>query len=299
MELNRNNLVTLGISFNAAFRGGVAQAESISQAVTTDVPSSTGKEEYGWLGKLPNVREWLGDRVVNNISQSSYTIKNKDYENTVAVLRNDIRDDNLGLYGMLFTEMGMATVAHKEMLVWGAMKAGFTTACFDNQPFFSNAHPVLDVNGAPTTYANTDNAPGGGAPWFLIDDTRALKPILFQDRQPFEFVAKDRVDDDNVFTKKEFHYGVDARHNVGYGFPQYAWGSTAALNDANYAAARASMLALKGDYGRPIGVQPKLLVVHPTLEEAGRQLLIADRNAAGASNVWMGSAKLLVSPWLA
>lgn len=298
MELNRNNLVTLGIAFNSAFKGGVAQAESTSAAVTTAVPSSTGKEEYGWLGKIPSVREWLGDRVVNNISQSSYTIANKDYENTIAVLRNHIVDDNLGLYGPLFTEMGMATVAHKETLIWGALQAGFANNCFDGTPFFSTAHPVLDVNGQPTTYKNTDDAPGGGAPWFLIDDTRALKPIIFQDRQPFEFVARDKVDDENVFQRKEFQYGVDARHNVGYGFPQYAWGSTATLDDAHYANARAKMRSLTGDYGRKIGVRPTLLVVHPTLEEAGLQLLNAERNAAGASNVWKGTAKLLVAEWL-
>jgi len=296
--INRGNLVTLGIGFKAAFEGGITQAEATSQRVSTTVPSETGREEYGWLGKIPNVREWLGDRVVNNISQSGYTIKNKDYENTIGVPRNDILDDNLGIYGTLFAEMGMATVAHRELLTWGMLPGGFNNLCFDGQPFFSQAHPAIDANGNPTTYSNSDGAGGGHPNWFLIDDSRPLKPIIWQDRQPFDFVAKDRVDDENVFLRKEFIYGVDARHNVGYGFPQFAYGSTLDLTAANYAAARASMMGLKADYGRPIGVRPKLLAVGPTLESAGRALLEAQFNAAGASNIWYKSAELLVVDWL-
>ena len=56
-------------------------ADPLAQRIaTTSVPSTTGKEEYGWLGQIAGVRKWLGDRVVNSISTSGYTIKNEDYE---------------------------------------------------------------------------------------------------------------------------------------------------------------------------------------------------------------------------
>ncbi|WP_409449985.1 Mu-like prophage major head subunit gpT family protein [Aromatoleum sp.] len=41
------------------------------------------------------------------------------------------------------------------------------------------------------------------------------------------------------------------------------------------------------------------LVVGPSNEAKARELLEADRNASGATNVWRGTAKLIVSPWLA
>ena len=44
------------------------------------------------------MREWIGDREIQNLSASDYTIKNKDYELTVGVDRNDIEDDTLGIY---------------------------------------------------------------------------------------------------------------------------------------------------------------------------------------------------------
>jgi phage major head subunit gpT-like protein len=300
--INRANLVNLGISFNAAYQGALTQAKPLAQRVATVVNSTTKTEEYGWIGKVPNVREWLGDRMVQNLSTSSYSIKNKPWELTIAVDRDDIEDDNLGIYGPLFSEMGLSTVSHKDQLVYGLLKAGFATNCFDGLPYFSDAHPVLDENGAPSVYANTDSVAGGGTPWFLMDSSRYIKPVIFQDRRPFTFVSLDKPEDENVFQRREFVYGVDARHNVGFGFPQFCWGSKADLTPDSYGAARDALMSLKSDFGRPIGVMPDLLVVPPTLEGVARQAVKAQlvlEGGAAVSNVWVDTAELLVVPWLA
>jgi phage major head subunit gpT-like protein len=297
MIINQSNLRSLYIGFRTAFQGGLSQAESHYGRVATTVPSTTREEEYGWLGKIPNVREWIGERVVQNIKTHDYKIKNRPFELTIGVDRDDISDDNLGIYTPLFTEMGLSTAAHRELLVFGLLKAGFSTACYDAQYYFDTDHPVLDEAGREISVANTDG--GAGAAWFLIDDKRALKPILFQDRQPWQFVARDKIDDENVFNKREFLYGIDSRHNVGYGFWQFAWGSKQALDAAHYATARAALTGMKGDYGRPLGIVPRLLVVSPTLESAGLKLLNSERNDLGATNEWKGTAELLVCPWLA
>lgn len=44
---------------------------------------------------------------------------------------------------------------------------------------------------------------------------------------------------------------------------------------------------------------PTHLVGPPMLEKEGLELLNADRNAAGATNVYRDTAKLIVTPWLA
>ena len=297
MLITSANLNALRTGFQTSFQNGLAMASSMAAMVATEVPSSTAKERYGWIGKIPNVREWIGPRQVQNISESDYTIDNKDWELTIGVGRNDIQDDTLGIYAPLFQEMGQSTGALKDQLVFGLLKAGFNTNGFDGQFFFDTDHPVLAANGAATTYANTDG--GGGTPWYLLCTNRALKPIIYQKRQDWTFVAKDNVNDDNVFTNKEFVYGADARGAVGYGFPQMAWGSKQTLNAANYAVARAGIQNMKGDYGRPLGLVPNLLVVPPSLESAGRQILNSEYGAGGITNEWKGTAELLVCPWLA
>ena len=297
MIINSPNLNALRVGFQASFQSGLAMAESQSNRVATTVPSSTGSEKYGWIGKIPNVREWIGPRLVQNITESDYIIKNRRWELTIGVGRTDIEDDNLGIYGPLFQEMGQSTGGHKELQIFGLLKAGFANNCYDGQFYFDTDHPVLDANGVPTTYANTDG--GAGAPWFLLCTKRALKPVIFQLRKAWNFVAKDNPDDDNVFDNDEFKYGTDARYEVGYGFPQMAWGSKQALNATNYATARAAIQNMKGDYGRPLGLIPDLLVVPPSLESNGRQILNSEYGTGGVTNEWKGTAELMVCPWLA
>jgi len=297
MLLNSQNLRTLGIGFNGSFQRGITMHEAQWQRIATRVPSGTAKNEYGWLGQIPNVREWLGDRVAQAVAAHDYTIKNRDWEVTIEVDRNDIQDDNIGVYGPLFEQMGMSTAAHPDQLAFEALAGGFASVGYDGQFFFDTDHPVLDKDGAEQSVANTDG--GAGTAWFLIDDRRALKPILFQVRQEPNFVRKDRTEDDNVFNRRKFIYGSDSRDNVGYGFWQFAWGSKQTLDKANYRVGREALMAMKGDYGRPIGVMPRLMVVPPALEGEGLEILNAERDAAGATNVYKGTAELLVVPWLA
>jgi phage major head subunit gpT-like protein len=297
MIVNSENLAGLRVGFKAAFQGGLAQAASQYGSVATTVPSSHRSEKYGWLGKLPSVREWIGDRVVQNLSEHDYEIRNKDFELTVAVDRNDIEDDNLGIYTSLFNEMGMSTTAKADEMVFGLLKAGFDTNCYDGQFFFDTDHPVLDATGAPQSVSNTGG--GSGTPWFLLCTNRSLKPLILQQRKAWDFVSKDRPEDDNVFDKKEFVYGADARMNVGFGFWQMAYGSKQTLNATAYETARAAIMGFKGDYGRPLGLMPNLLVVPPALEGAGRRILQSQLVDGGESNPWAGTAELLVTPWLA
>jgi phage major head subunit gpT-like protein len=297
-QINAATMRTLGIAFNTAFQGGLTSAGASQHArVATPVTSTTKENEYGWLGKMPRVREWVGDRVVHGISSSGYAIRNKSYELTISVDRDDIEDDNIGIYTPMFTELGAASGAHYDELVFGLLKAGFASFCYDGQYFFDTDHPVLDANGNITSIANTDG--GAGAPWFLIDDSRALKPLILQKRKAWKLVRKDQDTDDNVFDRKEYVYGVDARHNVGFGFWQTSWGSKQALTKANYKIAREAMMGMKGDFDRPLGLKPRLLVVPPSLEGQALEILNAERDAAGATNVYKGTAELLVCPFLA
>ena len=140
---------------------------------------------------------------------------------------------------------------------------------------------------------------GGGNPWFLLDTRRPLKPLLLQVRKEPEFVALNKSTDENVFMRNEYLYGVDDRKNAGFGFWQMAFGSQAALDDANFNAAMAAMGAFKGDNGNPLGIIPNLLVVGPSNRAAAKTVVEAEKNAAGASNINYKAVDILVCPWLA
>ncbi|WP_374467397.1 Mu-like prophage major head subunit gpT family protein, partial [Ferrovibrio sp.] len=262
----------------------------------TPVPSTGSEEDYKWLGKTTRFREWLGSRVIQNLAASSYVIKNKTFENTVGVSREDIEDDKLGVYSPLFQQLGYDAKTHPDELVFGLLKNGFSQAGYDGQYFFDTDHPVTDANGVVQSVSNSGG--GAGTPWFLLDTSKPIKPIIFQKRRNYTFTPKANLDNDNVFHQNEFLYGVDARVNVGYGLWQLAYGSKQTLDAANYNTAFASLQGMKGDNGKPLGVRPTLLVVPPSLRDKALEVVKAERLANGATNVNRDTADVLVTPWL-
>ena len=296
MIVNSGNLSLLYRGFNAAFREGFDQAALDHQVCTLDVPSMTRTEEYGWLGQAPSLREWLGERTLRGIAEHGYAITNKKFESTIEVDRDDIEDDSYGVYNPLFQEMGRATAAHPSELLFALLQAGFTTPCYDGQYFFDTDHLV-----AGESVANRPAALGAGNPWFLMDCSRMIKPLIFQRRREYRLQAMDMLSDEHVFKYDKFRYGVDGRCNVGYGLWQLCYGSRQALSadTGGYQDAREALLGMQGDEGRPMGVRPTHLFVGPGLEKDGLELLNAERLANGATNVWRGTATLVVTPWLA
>jgi phage major head subunit gpT-like protein len=291
MIINKGTLSALFTGFNSQFQAGFATAQSDYAQVAMTVPSNTKQETYGWLGKTTQFREWLGDRVIQNLESHDYTIKNKDFENTVGVDRNDILDDTLGVYSPILAQLGQDAAVHPDQLVFSLLKAGFTNLCFDGQPFFNASHPV----GASTS---SNFATGAATPWYLLDTTRVIKPLILQKRQEYKFTSLQNDTDENVFMRKQFIYGVDARVNVGYGLWQLAFGSKVALDTTSYADARTKMMSQLNDNGQPMGIRPTLLVVPPSLEGAALAILNAEMTGSGNTNVLRNTAQLLVSPWV-
>lgn len=298
MIINRANLGDLRTSYKALFNGGFAGVSPAWGRIATRVPSTTSEEKYPWLGQVPGMREWIGPRQIKNLMEHGYSIRNRKFEMTVGVPRDTIDDDQYGVYAPMMQEMGRAAAEHPDKLVFELLKAAFTTNCYDGQYFCDTDHPVLAEDGVTETSVSNMQA-GAGVPWFLMDASRALKPLIFQERKKPEFVAKDNPDDENVFSNAEFVYGTDSRCNVGFGFWQMIYGSKATLDETNLQAAYTAMTSMKGDYGRPLGLRPNLLVVSPTLKFAADKLVTASTLANGADNVMKGLVQVMDSPWLA
>lgn len=296
MNINSTTLDRLRTSFTSLYNGSYLSTPSHYQDLAM-VVNSTGKDEtYGWLGNTTAFREWLGDRVVQNLSESGFVIKNKAFENTVSVKRADIEDDNVGVYSPLFQMLGMDAKLHPDTLLFPLITAGFATACYDGQYFFDTDHPVVDAAGVTQSVSNTGG--GSGAAWFLLDTSKPIKPFIYQKRKDYSFVSLTDESNDNVFKRAEYVYGVDGRGNVGYGLWQLAYGSKQTLDAAAYETGRAAMIGMKGDGGKPLNVMPNILLVGPSNEAAAKKIVAAAQLAGGATNTNFGTAKVVVVPWL-
>ncbi|QWR76298.1 Mu-like prophage major head subunit gpT family protein [Candidatus Magnetomonas plexicatena] len=291
MILNQQTLDAIYQSFSLVFDTAFNDITPLYQRIAMVVQSQTREQKYGFLGAFPRMREWVGDRVLQNISTHDFTIKNKDFESTIEVDRNDIEDDNLGIYNPIVQEFARIAATHPDELIFELFKDGTANECYDGKAFFAANHTVNGVT--VSNFADDSNTP-----WYLLDLSRALKPFVFQSRRNVEFVSLDNMKDANAFFKRKYIYGLDVRYNAGYGLWQLAYRSEKTLDATNYSSARSAMMQYTDDNGRPLGIMPTMLVVPPSLEGEARALLMNDTTTAGATNMWKGTSELLVAPWL-
>ncbi len=292
MIVNQAALAGIYRSFKTIFNQAFDEVSPIWPQVAMRVPSTARSNDYKWLGSFPAMREWVGDRVIKDLAAHGYEIVNKSFEATVAVNRDDIEDDQIGLYTPMVQGLAQSAKQHPDVLLFSLLKQGFSTTCYDGQYFFDTDHPV-----GGSTVSNSGG--GTGAPWFLLDLSRPIRPLIVQIRKEPEFVAVIDPNSDNVFKRKDYYYGVDDRKNVGFGLWQLAYGSKQDLTAANYDAARAAMMSFKNDEGQPLGIKPTHLVYGPSLDGAARKLIAADRLDNGATNPWYNTVELIPAPWLA
>ncbi|MEM5787181.1 MAG: Mu-like prophage major head subunit gpT family protein, partial [Syntrophobacteraceae bacterium] len=141
MIINQTNLSGIYSSFRTVFNDAFDGAPSQWQVLAMQVPSEGRSIDYKWLGDFPILNEWVGDRAIRDLSAFHYEIVNKDYEATIAVDRNDIEDDQIGVYTPMIQGLAWAAKQHPDQLVFSLLKAGFERTCYDSRYFFDTDHP--------------------------------------------------------------------------------------------------------------------------------------------------------------
>jgi len=124
----------------AKFDNGVDSAEPFYPTVCYDASSVRSSEKYGWIGNMPGMREWVGDRQFSELRSANFVIDNKHFESSLAIKKTDIADDNLGQYGPIMEQLGIEAAHHPDELWFDALELGESTACFDGQFFFDTDH---------------------------------------------------------------------------------------------------------------------------------------------------------------
>ncbi|MFA0157049.1 Mu-like prophage major head subunit gpT family protein [Vibrio sp. 10N.261.46.A3] len=285
----------LQATMSAAYVKGLGAAKPQWSKIATLVPSSGAANFYGWLKDLPGIVEWTGDRQLADMGKHGYSIENKTFESSISIGRDEADDDQIGHYSVIAQNYGDQVAYFPDTLSYPLLAAGFTTLCYDGQNYFDTDHP-LETTPA-TTFSNVvgDPSTDTGEPWFLIDDTKVLKPIVYQERRPFVFKNMNPNEEYTWFSNK-YAAGVDGRSNVGFSFPQLAIGSKAALTEANYEEAKKKLQKMKKVDGTPIGVRATKLVVGPDNEAAAKKLIERMLVDGGDSNVYYNDVEVVISP---
>jgi len=178
----------LSAIYNETFEATVPEWPKIAM----EAPSDTESEVYNWVAEVPGMKEWVDERTLEGLKQFSFTIKNKDWESTIAVDRNTMEDDKLGQIKPRIQDLAMAAKTHPDELVFNLLANGFTTICFDGQYFFDDDHPLadgttqsnkltlaLDATGLQTALSTGRRLKGyTGRPLNIVFDTLCVPPEL-------------------------------------------------------------------------------------------------------------------------
>lgn len=142
MALGNQSTISAQNEITQQFRLGTAQGQTkvFYPTVCTEIMSTRKDETYAFAGAMPAMRKWLGERVYNKLRAGRFTIANEPWELSLEVLRDDIDDDNLGMYSNTAMDMGIRAMQHPDKLLITAIEAGDSAECFDGQSFFDSDH---------------------------------------------------------------------------------------------------------------------------------------------------------------
>ena len=150
MLITPANLNALNTSLSLAYQKAYDTTAVWYPEIATEIPSGSTSNTYAWVEKMLKLRKWVGPRIAHNLKAQSYVLPNEPYEGTVEVDRDDIEDDNIGVYtAMIMPGLGEAVRKHPDQLVAQLIKDN-TALAYDGLPLFDHAHLI----GESGTYDN-------------------------------------------------------------------------------------------------------------------------------------------------
>lgn len=300
-----------GSAIRAVFTGLSTQFHNALQAVPTDyldttmtVASTGSGVDYAWLSRFPKMRQWVGDKHIKQLKLGNYYVKNLDWETTIAVDRNDIEDDQLGIYNAQAQMAGQSAGELYGDIITDLKNNAFTGLGMDGVTYYSDSHVLTNADGVSATYDNkltaalsaaslaavtasygaariavmgfkdeegqplglipdllevppaleavaliianadklADDSPNpyrgtcrvkvnprltSSTAWMLhVSNRGAVKPFVLQTRKAPTFVSQTSMENDDVFNRREYKFGAEARAAGAYGFWQLSVGST-------------------------------------------------------------------------
>lgn len=196
MQINEANLDAIRVGFDTALFGAfdsADQGEMYTNRLAALRTSNTKTTRFGVMARVPKMREWLGPRVYNNITEYTYALTAKNYEDSIEVDADAIREDNLGIYNDPLAAIGAQARKHPDDLLVTLLQNGHlsTATCYDGQNFFDTDHPttkgasgsqqnywsgskaltldnVMSVRATMMAYRGDDNRPLGVRPNLLV-----------------------------------------------------------------------------------------------------------------------------------
>ena len=158
-----SNLTTKGAL--AAFHQAMEAGPTVYDKHAQIIQSTSASENLVFPGFIPQPREFLGSRQMQDARDFTYTVTNNEYELTMLVNRKHWEDDQTGLINARLSEMGEVWRSFKDSLLSTLLANGNVSGNngFDGVTFHSDDHSSgttgLTIDNNLTSAAATGTIP--------------------------------------------------------------------------------------------------------------------------------------------
>ncbi len=156
--INKSTLAELTKNIKTSFQKVFDAVTTDYQSTTMIVPSTGSENDYKWLDGWPQMRKWIGDKVIKSLKAFKYVLVNEPYEATIEVKRDDIEDGNLAGYSVQAEMTGQSAGEFYDDLDAEVKNGAFVNECYDGQFFYDVDHPVEGADGDVISISNKGTA---------------------------------------------------------------------------------------------------------------------------------------------
>ena len=161
MELTAANLDIIFRDVQQTYQSVLQKTPVIHPEIATTMPMKNRSVTLAFLDRLPQMRKWLGTRVINNAIAHSRTVLAQLFEHTLGLDVDTVEDDEIGLFMLAVTMQTEAGAKWPDGLIaYYLLNEAASVNGFDGVPNYSESHPLLGgvdgpiPDGAPATQSN-------------------------------------------------------------------------------------------------------------------------------------------------
>lgn len=182
MVISDSTLRSINKGFQHGFLAAVGKVIKDAEKLAMRTTSTQSAEVYGDIAFFPRMNKLIGEAIVKNLREVSYSIANEEWESTVRVKQADIERDALGIYKPRIATLGDTGSRLPSRLIIDALAGGFTAKDYTGTAFFAANKPHFV--GGKVKFTNKDTKKLSAANYEAA--RKAMRSITDEEGEPME-----------------------------------------------------------------------------------------------------------------
>jgi len=216
MNINDATLQTLNKQLNAKWTAAFEAApQSQLNSLATQYTSTTASNHYAFMEALGGWSEWNGARQFKDVASQQFEVKNADYEMSIKMPKNQLEDDQIGMYVDIVPSMVAGWFKKQQSLIMSVLTSN--PNAYDGTALFATtrtygSNTISNLATGALTAATFETArvammsykDHAGEPLAVMPDTLVVGPkkekVAYDIvRNFFGYDATDKVQIDNFY----------------------------------------------------------------------------------------------------